>query len=115
MISGRRTRAVFIPSSRLNFCSSTRTASVGMIAAAFQTVGSKFSCRLSWSCARPITPSALMMSWSAVAMLTSVWTTSIGASDPTSILIFVMRFNSTAIALASSLTLRLSYAYARSQ
>ena len=43
-------------------------------------------------------PSALMMSWSAVAMSTSVWTTSIGASEPTSILILVMRFSSTAIA-----------------
>ncbi len=60
-------------------------------------------------------PSALMMSWSAVAMFTSVCTTSIGASEPTSILILVMRFSSTAIALASSFTFRLSKAYTRSQ
>jgi len=47
-----------------------------------------------------------MMSWSAVAMLTSVWTMSIGAREPTSILIRVIRLSSTAIALVSCLTFR---------
>ena len=56
-----------------------------------------------------------MMSCSAVAMPTSVWTMSIGASDPTSILIFVMRLSSLAMSRASSFTARLARAYTRSQ
>ncbi len=47
-----------------------------------------------------------MMSCSAVAMPTSVWTMSIGASEPTSIRIFVMRLSSRAMSRASSFTMR---------
>ena len=65
--------------------------------------------------ARPTTASALMMSCSAVAMPTSVWTMSIGASEPTSILIFVMRFSSLAMSPGLELHPRLARAYTRSQ
>ncbi len=51
-----------------------------------------------------------MMSCSAVAMPTSVCTMSIGASDPTSILIFVMRLSSFAMSRASSFTFRFARA-----
>jgi hypothetical protein len=73
-----------------------------------QLAASKLSCRLMRSVASPISPSAVMMSCSACAMPTSVWVMSIGASDPTSIRIFVMRFRSWAIVSDSFFTARFS-------
>ena len=60
-----------------------------------------FRRRRSRSWASPIRPSARMMSCSRWAIVTSVWTMSIGASAPTSILIFVIRLRSFARSRAS--------------
>src|SRR6202795_4303010 len=56
-----------------------------------------------------------MIAFSAVAVPPSVCVISIGASDPTSILIFVMRFRSWAILNDSFFTSRFWRAYTRSQ
>ncbi len=108
--SGLTSIADRIPASTSIAIFSSEGLSVGTIGR-FQVERSvTFRSRFRRSWASPICPSARMISCSRWAIVTSVWTISIGASAPTSILIFVIRLKSFARSRASFLDSRFALA-----